>query len=375
MREAMGIIFANDDDARLGELTFHRATASLPFAGRYRLIDFALSNFVNSSVTKVGIVTKSNYSSLMDHIRMGRDWDLNRKNSGIAVFPPFANNNSRMVYKGKIEALEGIIDYFERAREDYVILVNGNIVANIDYKAVFDKHIETEADITLLTYKTKPLKAKRVVINKKDKKTNLIKEILVETSHTRDKSKDVEMSLGACILKRDFLINLINSAYSKGFVEFDQIVIQKIIEKYKVLSYLIEGSVNTIDDIKSYFDVSMSLLNESILEDLFYKHGRIFTKVKDSVPVFYGEESKVKNSLIADGCTIDGVVENSILFRGVTVEKGAHIKNSIVMEHTFIGKDSKLNYVIADKDVIITEKIVMSGHESYPVVIAKGKRI
>lgn len=375
MREAMGIIFANDDYARLSELTFHRATASLPFAARYRLIDFALSNFVNSSVTKVGIITKSNYSSLMDHIRMGRDWDLNRKNSGIAVFPPFANNNSRMVYKGKIEALEGIMDYLERAREEYVILVDGNIVANIDYKAIFKKHIESNAEITLLTYMTKPLKSRRVIINKKENKTNIIKEILVETNHTSDKSKDVEMSLEACILKRELLINMVNSAYSKGFVDFDQIVLQKIVEKYKVVAYPIEGCVNSVYDIKSYFDISMSLLDEKILEDLFYKHGRIFTKVKDSVPVFYGDSSKVKNSLIADGCIIDGTVENSILFRGVTVEEGACIKNSIVMEHTSIGKNSKLNYVIADKDVVIKEKIVMSGHESYPVVIAKGKHI
>lgn len=375
MREAMGIIFANDDDARLGELTFHRAIASLPFAGRYRLVDFALSNLVNSSVTKVGIVTKSNYSSLMDHIRMGRDWDLNRKNSGIAVFPPFANNNSRMVYKGKIEALEGIMDYFERAREEYVVLLNSNIVANIDFKVVLETHIEKEADITLLTYKANPLKSRNVIISKKDKKTNLIKEVLIENSHQKDKSKKFETSLGACILKRETLINLINSSYSKGFVDIDQIILQKIVQKYKVFAYEIEGSVNTIDDIKSYFDVSMSLLKEDNLRDLFYKHGRIFTKVKDSVPVFYGKESKTENSLIADGCTIDGIVENSILFRGVTVEKGAYIKDSIVMEHTFVGKDSKLNYVIADKDVVITDKIVISGHESYPVVIAKGKRI
>lgn len=370
MNNVMGIIFANDDAAKLNELTIHRATASIPFGGRYRLIDFILSSFVNSNITKIGIVTKSNYSSLMDHIRMGRDWDLNRKNSGLALFPPYVSNASRNVYKGKIDALEGIIDYLTKAKEEYVVLTNSNIVASIDYDEIEQYYEKTNADIVMLTYESNTTSARRVVVSKQTK--NKVKEILI-TDKLSDKIQTIGLNI--YFMKRKLLLDIVDAAYTRGFSDFEKIVLQKDLSKYDVYSYNIDYYVSIVDDIKSYYRESMNLLNKDVRYDLFYKRGKVYTKVKDSAPTKYGKNAKVQNSLIADGCVINGTIINSILFRGVRVEEGAVIKDSIIMEYGMVKKDSKMAFCITDKSVTIEQDRVISGHSTYPMIIAKGKTV
>ena len=370
MNNIMSIIFASDNESKLNELTLHRTTASLPVGGRYRFIDFTLSNLVNSQITTIGIMTKSNYSSLMDHIRMGRDWDLNRKNSGITVFPPYASNTSRSVSKGKIEAMYGILDYIEKASEDYVIVTNSNIAANIDFDDVYNKHLEKGADITMLTYFAKPTTSRRVIIESDDAGRVTGSRI---TQTASDKIE--EIGLNIYLLKKSLLMDLVTNCYERGGVDFEKNIIQQKAGELKICTYRVQGHAAMIDDIKTYFEESMKLLDSKVRDDLFYAFGKIFTKVKDSVPTIYRENAKVKNSLIADGCDIDGVVENSILFRGVKVEKNAVITNSIVMENGHIYPNSSLNYIITDKNVTITEDKKIGGFETYPLVIVKNKTI
>lgn len=369
MQEVMSIIFSSDNENKLNELTIHRTTASLPFCGRYRLIDFTLSNLVNSGITKIGIVTKNNYNSLMDHLRMGRDWDLNRKNSGLAVFPPNVFSGTRD-YKGKIEALYGLSHYIKHNREEYVVLTNSNIAMNIDYDNVFDFHIDNGADITMLTYNAKTTTSRRVVIQ--DDKNNRINDIYI-SENPGDKIQKV--GLNAYLIKKDLLLSLIEGAYARGYTDFEKDILLKNLNKLKIMNYEVKSYAAIIDDIKSYFNESMKLLNKDIRDDLFYECGTIYTKVKDSNPTIYGQGAKVKNSLIADGCEINGVVENSILFRGVKVDKGAKIKNSLVMENTMIGCNSILNYAITDKNVKIRDNKNISGYITYPIVIVKGKTV
>lgn len=370
MNNIMSIIFASDNESKLNELTLHRTTASLPFCGRYRFIDFTLSNLVNSQITTIGIVTKNNYSSLMDHIRMGRDWDLNRKNSGIAVFPPYSSNTARSVFKGKIEAIYGILDYVEKAGEDYIVLTNSNIAANLDFDSVYDFHIKKGSDITVLTYKAQPTTSRRMLIEKnKDGR-------IIGTKITQNAvEEDFEMGLNIYLLKKSLLIDLIVDSYERGGTDFEKNIIQQKLDDLKIFAYETEGHTAIIDDVKSYYTESMKILDSDIRNDLFDRCGKIFTKVKDSVPTKYGENVKVKNSLIADGCEIYGKVENSILFRGVVVEEGAEIINSIVMENGRIMKNARLGYTITDKDVTITSGKSISGYETYPLVIVKNKTI
>ena len=366
----MSVLFASGNESKLNELTLHRTTASLPLGGRYRLIDFALSNMVNSGITTIGLVTRSNYSSLMDHIRMGRDWDLNRKNSGIAVFPPFVLGSSREIYKGKIEALHTILNFLTRAKEDYVVISNCNIAANVNFSEILETHLETEADITVLCKEGKTTTSRRLVLNKDS--NNIIRDMYISESSSSDSKL---ISLNAYIIQKEKLVELVKSAYARGLVDFEKDILFKIVDKGKIYAYEVEGYASIIDDIKTYYGESMKLLNPEVRNHLFNGYSKIYTKVKDSVPTTYLDNADVKNSLIADGCVIDGKVENSILFRNVTVEKGAVVKNSILMENCAVQKDASLQYAITDKDVTISENRKISGFITYPIVIVKGKTV
>ncbi|MDE6550485.1 MAG: glucose-1-phosphate adenylyltransferase subunit GlgD [Clostridia bacterium] len=370
MNNIMGIIFASDNESKLNELTLHRTTASLPFCGRYRFIDFALSNFVNSQITNLGIITRNNYSSLMDHIRMGRDWDLNRKNGGIAVFPPYVSNSARSMNRGKIEALYSILDFIKRGSEDYVVITNSNIAANIDFDHVFDAHIAKGADITMLTYMAQPISSRKAAVVK-DNDGRITQIRVVQTPS----SVLTEMSLNVYMLRKDLLVDLVVDSYERGYTDLEKHILQPGCDTLKIFAYPTEGYVGVIDDVKSYYAESMRVLDTDLRNDLFTRNGTIFTKVKDSVPTRYRPGAEVNNSLIADGCDIGGKVINSVLFRGVTVEKGAVIENSIVMEGGKICEGAHISYIIADKDVTVTSNKTIGGYETYPMVIVKNKTV
>ena len=369
MKKTMGILFADNEDSHLKELTIKRTSASVPYGGRYRLIDFALSNFANANVTKIGLITRNNYNSLMDHIRMGRDWDLNRKNSGISIYPPLVFNTAD-VYRGKVEALHTLRGYISNSEEENVLIADTDIAINIDYDMVEKFHVEKGADITMLTYKTDELSSKKWII-KEDKNKRIVDMRLPVATDT---SKQL-CNLNIYYIKKSLLLALIDKAFAYGEYDFEKDVLSKNLQNLYVMSYEVKDYVAVVDSIESYFKHSMDLLDIKTRETLFYKNSTIYTKVKDSVPTRYKEDAKVKNSIIADGCEIDGTVENTILFRSVKVGKNVVIKNSIIMENTIIMDNAELNYTITDKDVIIEKDRKLSGYETYPIVIAKGKRI
>ena len=364
----MAILFATDADSHLNDLTIHRTTASMPFGGRYRLIDFALSNLVRANITKIGIIAKNNYNSLMDHIRQGRDWDLSRKNGGISVYPPYVFNSAHDVYNSKIEALYTLRGFMMEASEEYVVIANTNIAFNIDFDEVEKFHIEKGADITVLTYKVdEPV---RKVVVSADKNCR-IKEVRLSV----DGDKDCLCDLNIYFVKKDLLISLIDRAYAYGQEDFVGDILRRNLGELYVMNYEVKEYVAVIDRIQTYFKHSMELLDPTVRESLFYKHSTIFTKVKDSVPARYGNDAVVSNSIIADGCVIEGTVENSVLFRSVRVGKGAVVRNSIVMEDAIIMDGATIDYTITDKDVIIKNDRHLSGHETYPMVVVKGKVI
>lgn len=371
MNNMMSILFAFGDESKLNELTLHRTTASMPFGGRYRLIDFILSDLVNSGVTRIGIVTRSGYQSLMDHIRQGRDWDLNRKNGGISVFPPFVYNTSREVYKGNIEAIYSIMSFLDRAKEEYVVLSNCNVAANIDFDDVLSKHIESGAVLTVLYHRGYTTTSHRVVLEVEDGTTKVAD--IYETEYAGSEEKKI--SLNIYIIKKNDLVNLVRSAYARGMVDLEKDIIFKLVREGKINSYEVGGYASIIDDVKTYYNESMNLLKFEVREALFGQDNKIYTKVKDSVPTAYGEGAEVINSLVADGCEIEGRVENSILFRNVRIEENAVVKNSIVMENGVVGKNSDLQYAITDKDVTISADRNISGFVTYPMVIVKGKKV
>lgn len=369
-KKMVAILFASGNESKLNELTLHRTTASLPFAGRYRLIDFALSSLVSSGITRIGIITRNNYSSLMDHIRMGRDWDLNRKNSGIAVFPPFGLNTSRDVYKGKIEALYTVLDYLNKAPEDYVCIANSNVASNIDLESILEEHIARGADVTMLCHKANVTSSKRVIItkNENDVVTDLCQ---IEIPSTEEKL----VSLNIYVIRKELLISWVEQAYARGYVDFEKDILFHEVENGRIYAKEITTYAAIVDDVKTYFNESMKVLNEDVRNELFETGRKVYTKVKDSVPTVYGEKAEVSNSLIADGCVINGTVDNSILFRDVRIEEGAVVKNSIIMEHGVVMKNGQISYTITDKSVVIGANRQISGSEDYPIVIVKNKKV
>lgn len=369
LNNVMAILFANSE-TKSNELTIPRTAASLPYGSRYRLIDFSLSSLVNANITRIGIITSSNYNSLLDHIRMSRDWDLNRKNTGITVFPPCSVVTSKEVYKGKIDALNSIANYIEHAKEEYVVLADAHMVANFDYEQIVNNHIASKKPITMVYCNKARNSARRTVINVN--KQNIVDDMFISEVVC---DETASLGLNVYVVNKDFLLSQVSYENARSNVDFEKDLLSKFIKSKSINAYLFKGYNSLIDDVYSYYTSSMMLLDKQVRTDLFGSHNKIYTKVKDSVPTVYGMYGKAQNSLIADGCIINGKVTNSILFRNVVVEHGAVIKDSIIMEGSVISANSKVSYTITDKRVTISPNMEISGFSTYPLVIVKGKTI
>jgi len=366
---AFSIIFSDAFlGERIGELTVKRNLASTPFGGRYRLIDFILSSLVNANVANVGVITKNNYGSLVDHLGSGKDWDLNRKNGGLKILAPFVESNGRNL-NTKMDALMSIKTYIRHAHEEYAIITDANIICNIDFKAVMKAHIEKNADITCLC-RNAPVRSGEmsITVNKDGRVTD----VLYNTDNS-DTKKDVIVKV--YIMKKALLLELIDKGITFGWNDIDKDFIAKSFNEYNVCAYKIEGYCSIVRDINEYYSASKDLFSKDIRRELFKPDSPVLTKVKDNIPAMYGENCKISNSLVSDGCKIDGVVENSILFRGAVVKTGAVVKNSVVMQDSVIGENCVVTNIIADKNVEIGNDKVLTGYESLPFVISKGTKI
>lgn len=365
-KNIVGIIFSNAYDECLSEITGLRTMGSVPFAGRYRLIDFALSNMVNCGIEKVGVVTKSNYQSLMDHLGTGKPWDLSRKSNGLFILPPFSSAGSGS-YGSKFESLKGIMGFINRSKEEYVLFSDCNTVLNVDIEKLMDFHTEKNADITVVYKNGKMPNLPDTMVFDTDGEGRITKIALSPKTEG-----DVKYSLNVILMKKALIERLMNEAISMNYTSLEREIIQKNIQNFNIYGIEATSYATTIDSMQSYFDANMDLLNPENCDHLFNIERPVYTKVRDDMPTVYGIGSSVKNSLVAGGCIIDGEVENSILFRGVRVEKGAVIKNSIVMQGAYVAQNAKLNCVVADKEVVITPNKTLSGADNYPVFIGKN---
>lgn len=262
------------------------------------------------------------------------------------------------------------MDFLTKSREEYVLISNCNVAANINFDEMFDKHVESGVALSMLYHNDFTTTSRRIVINTDD--NNVVTDIY-ETEYAGSEQNSI--SLNIYIINKDLLIDLVRKSYARGLVDFEKDILFKLVQEGKVCAFEVGCYAPIIDDVKTYYAESMNLLKSGTRNDLFEGVSKIYTKVKDSVPTVYKDKATVRNSLIADGCVINGFVENSILFRNVRIEEGAVVKNSIVMENGFVGKNSSLQYAITDKDVIITEDRNISGFITYPIVIVKGKKV
>ena len=373
MKNTLGIIIGFDSNNDLRELSEHRPVASVPFGGRYRVIDFMLSNLVNSGCYQVGVLMRDKYQSLMDHLGSGKDWDLSRKRGGLMMLPPnaFAPKSSPLVtenYHTSLEALGSVSDMLQKSKCEHVVVCGADIIANIPLDEAMREHKKSGADVTIVCTKNGDGGAFDVFLNLSPRH---------EVSDIRNGDnaggKCKYKSLGIYIMKRKYLLDLLSDCVTHNLHSFERDAMQHVFNRGDAIqAYVFDKYVAKIEDVKSYFSASMDMLDKDIRDQVFLKNRPILTKIHDSAPTYYGEDAVVSDSLIADGSRIEGTVENSIIFRGCNIAKGAVVKDSIIMQSGIISEGVELSYVVTDKGVTVRENRKMMGHATYPVAIAKN---
>ena len=366
-KNVLGIVYAISYDACLKDFTQRRTMGSMLYGGRYRLIDFVLSNFVNSGITKVGVITNSHFRSLMDHVGNGRPWDLARKVDGLYLLPPFNPTHTEQDSSNTVEVLGRISSFIKSCYEQYVILSDTNFICNIDLSEVFDFHSEKDADITIV-YKKGNLPELENMTSLTVDGNSKVTSIAVNPQN----KDDVNYNTGMVLIRKALLESLVADALSAGAKNFEKDILQKNVDHLNIYGYEFTGWGCEIDSVNKYFEANMALLEKDTRKDLFNKDRPIYTKVRNDMPVRYGVNSKVENSLIADGCIIEGTVKNCVVFRGVNIARGAVVENSIIMQDSVISENVKLNCVIMDKDSVITPNKNLSGDKSYPFIVGKN---
>jgi len=366
MKDVMGIINIVEAEGLLKGITFFRPVASVPFGGRYRVIDFVLSSMVNSGMHNVGVFTRNKYRSVMNHLRSGKEWDLDRKRDGLFVFPPEDINATINSLKGDLQNIHINLNYIHRSSQRYVLITGGNIICNIDYRKAFQHHLETKADITVICKEPddsiREYSQYTMLETREDGR-------VIDMKVSPDKLATGKVSLDMYIVEKSFLLEVMDACVSRGYYDLVRDGFIRNIGMLNMQSYDYQGYWAKIYSINSYYRYSMDLLRPEISHQLFFKPGLIYTKVKDEAPVKYSGNANVINSIVANGCIIDGTVENSILFRGVKIRKGAHVKDSILMQKTEIGENACVENLITDKMVTITSGNRLIGVKNYPMVI------
>ena len=364
---ALGVIFANSYDNLVPELVAERTMASIPFAGRYRMIDFVLSNMANAGVDNVSVIVRKNYHSLMDHLGAGREWDLTRKRGGLNIVPPFAERSIKL-YSGRVDALASVLNWLKDQKERYVILSDSNIAMNFDFNKLIDAHVKSGADVTMVYNRAaipEGARSDNYTIRLDD--NDRVVEILSNDYRIGEQN----LAMNIYVIERESLIHLIHDASVRGLVYFERDILAHNVNILNIHALEYTGYVAHVCDMKSYFDENLKLTDDENLEKLFPKKSPVYTKIRDDNPTRYVPGCKVTDSILADGCVIEGTVENCVLFRGVKVKKGAVVKNCVLMQDTVVEANAELDCVVTDKNVKITAGKKLSGTESFPVYVQK----
>ena len=364
-----GIIFSEMYSDGLNAFTHDRNMAAIPFGGRYRLVDFGLSNMVNSGITNVGVLAKQHYHSLMTHLANSQEWDLNRKNGGLQILPPYGADGSNPANRGKLDELRNALDFLRDSTEPYVVLIDAHVICNMDYRPLLEAHVASGCDITLVGSKlTDPSGIYRSVIQA-DENNRVTSYALDFTAHPGDYA-----GMSMMVIAREKLLDVINEYTSKGVYHMERDYVQHELNQgtLSINLYPYEGVVLQVKDVDSYVKSNMALLEESTSSALFRPDSPIYTRVNDEVPTYYGMDCQISGCIIADGCILEGTAEHSVISRGVRIGKGAVVKNCIIMQGSVVGEGAVLENVLVDKWATISAGSQLKGVDSSPLIIRKG---
>lgn len=365
MKTVMGIINLQEDENMLQEIAAKRPLGAVPFAGRYRLIDFSLSSMVNSGIKNVGILLPNKSRAILDHLRSGKDWDLARKHDGLFYLPTSEAEIAGRT--GDIQSFYRHLDFIEHSSQRYVLVSGSQLVYNMNFENALRFHQNTSADITIIYHIPEADVADGGTVLQTTE-NGLVSDLAIHPKV----AAGAKASLGVYLMDKRILIDLVKGCFARGGTDFLIDALMKLGGRYSLYGYQHEGFVAKINSVTGYYNASMDILRPEVWRQLFLNNGLIYTKVKDEAPVKYKRDAKIINSVIANGCVIEGTVENSIIFRGVKIEKGVHVKNSIIMQKCELEEDVLLENVICDKNVVITKGKWLKGAPNYPVVVEKG---
>ena len=370
MKDVMGIIYTGENDALLRELTIIRAIAALPVAGRFRVIDFLVSSMVNAGIKNIGVIMQKNYHSLMDHLGSGKEWDLHGKINGLHILPPFLTRENVGLYPGFLDALRSNNDYLTRSKQELLVLSNSNIIYNAHLDEMISFFQSSGADITLLYTKDPSMKRDEYGTYIAVDEGGVVTDMEVQPTHPTYDNTYMQVF----VVRREFLRDMVDKAVAHGLHSLDKDLLLRLVQEKqaKVSAYEYKGMCWHIDSVQSYFRFNMDVLDPVKRKGLFRDELPVYTKVRDEMPTCYGDKCKTINSLLADGCQIEGTVENSVLFRGVKIAPNAHIKNCIVMQDSQVHEGAYIENCILDKQAVIKRNARLIGPEAYPIVIAKN---
>ena len=372
-KKMVGLIYTGEHINQLRDLTRTRAVAALPMIGRYRMIDFPLASMIHSGIKNIGIVMQKNYHSLMDHLGSGREWDLHGKRSGMTILPPYMTYDNVGVYEGLLDALRSNITFLRRSQERYIVVTDTSIVFNVSFDDVLEEHIAKGADMTLLYSKDRAARRHGSGRYLDIDENGIVRQLECDPALPRYENT----YLSCFLVRRELLIDLVDRAVSGGLHHLTRELLTQMLreKRYRLVGYECPGRVWVIDSIASYFEANMDFLCAENRALIFNREQPVWTKLRDEMPALYAEGAKVSNSLIADGCVIEGQVENSILFRGVMIRPDAVVKNCIVMQDSVIQRHAQIENVILDKQVNVQENSRLISSPSYPLVVPKDMSI
>ncbi len=371
MNNVHGIVYAHHSFPELKTLGAQRTGSALPYCGRYRLIDFTLSGMMHAGVRNVGVIMQRGYLSLIEHLAGGRSWNLERHTGGLHLLAPYGlSDASKGVYEGGIEALSATWSYLcDDIREEYVLLTRGDLCANIDMRALIDAHLQNGADITAVcTHAAVPGSRHSFVPGTDGNAAEML-------SWQKGVGEGLP-SLETYVLRRDLLLDMIQWCRQHNRLHFHQDALTHAMEQgCRVALFEHVGYAVIVTDETDYFRANLDMLDADKRRSLFVPERRVLTRARSDVATYYSDSSCVKNSLVADGCRIEGRVENCVIFRGVTVKAGAELRDCVILNDAVIGENTRLHCVISDKNTVLSPYLELSGSEQLPLTIPKGSRI
>ena len=375
-KECIAMLLAGGQGSRLYDLTKQTAKPAVTFGGKYKIIDFPLSNCINSGIDTVGVLTQYQPLALNEYIGNGEPWDLDRTRGGLSVLPPYQGNKSSDWYKGTANAIYQNINFIKQYNPDYVLILSGDHIYRMDYAKMLDHHKKTGASCTVATITVPMEEASRFGICNTNPDSSIY-----EFEEKPKNPKNNQASMGIYIFNAQILLEYLEAdeADENSSNDFGKNIIPNLLNNgEKLYSYKFDGYWKDVGTISSLWEANMDLIGDEPILNMADRDFRIFSRNFARPPQFVGAKADIQNSLISEGCKINGTVINSILSGGVVIEEGALVKDSVIMEDVTVKKGGKVYSAIVDSDTVVEENAVVgteNAAKSDIAIVAKGTTV